>query len=485
MAPDSPTASAARFTKNKERCPPVSRQQPLRQLKRAALAGLCLAAFVALAAPRAFPRQAPPAPPAPQPAQQKTITVQRILFEGLGRVGREDALARSGLEEGRAYTPEFIDEAANRLAQSGLFRRLSYAVSGRTDGATLTFKVEEDTTAMLPVVFDNFAWFTDEELAEAVRRRVPGFDGRAPEAGSAAREIARALEELLRSRDIKVASVEHSLSTDAAGRNPEHVFSAAGAQLRVCRLSFPGARTFTEEFLAQRSGELLANAYSRKLAEGFAQGTLLPLYHERGLLRAGFLAPRARPYRGEDCENGVSVTMPVDEGSIYVWEKAEWEGNQSLTAKELDAALGMKAREVADGLRLDRGLAAVRRALGRKGRLGAGVEAVPAFDEENRRVSYRIRVTEGPEYRMGQLYINGLSEQDSNNLRGRWRLLHGEIFDEGYLQEFVKNSLPEFAKHLASEGRALKSQKLTTSTRPDREKLTVDVTLSFPAEAQQ
>jgi outer membrane protein assembly factor BamA len=178
----------------------------------------------------------------------------------------------------------------------------------------------------------------------------------------------------------------------------------------------------------------------------------------------------------------VSVALPVEEGPIYVWEKAEWSGNQALTAKELDAALGMKAREIANGLKLDQGLAAVRKAYGRKGRLAARVTAVPAFDDENRRVAYRIEVAEGPEYRMGQLYINGLSEQDANNLRGRWRLLHGETFDDGYPNVFVKESLPEFVKYLTTEGRPLKNTKLSPSVRPDREKQTVDVTLNFEPE---
>jgi outer membrane protein assembly factor BamA len=466
----------------------VFRQPPRRRFERLVpAAGLCLFALFTLfacLAPPTHSRQAGPRT-APEAAQQKTIKLDRILFEGLERVGREDALARAGLAEGESYTPEFIDEAAARLAGSGLFRRFAYSVGGRTDGATLTFKVEEDTstTAMLPVVFDNFAWFTDEELDAAVRRRVPGFDGRAPDTGSATREIAAALEELLRTRDIKAGRVEHSLSTDAAGRNPEHIFSVAGAQTRVCRLSFPGARTFTEEFLAQKAGDLLANAYSRKYAEGFTRGTLLPLYHERGLLRAGFLAPRARPYRGEDCENGVSVSIAVEEGPIYVWERAEWAGNQSLTTKELDAALGMRARDIADGLKLDRGLEAVRKAYGRKGRLSPRITATPAFDDENRRVAYRFDVEEGPEYRMGQLVITGLSEQDTNNLRGRWRLLHGETFDEAYVSLFLKDTLAEFYKYLASEGRSLKNPKIATHIRPNRAKQTVDVTLEFETEA--
>jgi outer membrane protein insertion porin family len=443
-----------------------------------ALALLCGSARTARA--RQQPASPSPSPAAAQP-QQQTIKLNKIEFEGLKRLAREDALAKLGLQEGQAYTPEFIDEAASRLASSGLFRKFAYGVSGRTDGATLTFRVEEDTesNALVPVVFDNFVWFTDEELHEAIRRRLPDFDGRAPQAGDATDQITSALEELLRARNIPSRGVEYNLSTDAAGRNPEHIFTVAGASLRVCRLAFPGARTFTEGFLVQKAGSIFGNEYSRKYIEGYTQATLLPLYHERGLLRASFLPPRARPYKGEDCEDGLSVTVPVDEGSIYVWDRAEWSGNSALTPKELDAALGMKAREIANGLSFDRGLEAVRRAYGRKGHLATRLTAAPVFDDENRRVAYRIEVAEGPQYRMGDLVIKGLSEQDTNNLRGRWRLLHGEVYDEGYPAEFTKTTLPEFFKYLTSEGRPLPNTAPAINVTPDHERRTVLVTIEF------
>lgn len=420
--------------------------------------------------------QQPPATPSAQAETPQTMKLASIEFVGLARVSREEALARAGLAVGQEVSLELLDEAATRLVQSGLFKRLGYRVRGKAESASLTFEVEEEA-ASIPVVFDNFVWFDDEELAAAVARRVPSFDGTAPEAGRMTTEIASALQDLLRERKIE-GTVEHQLSTDISGRRPEHVFTVTGARLRSCSLSFPGARTFSEEFLAQRADEILSNEYSRLYVSGFANATLLPLYHERGLLRARFLAPRVRRIETEECE-GLSISIPVEEGVRYVWDRAEWTGNESLTAKELDAALAMKARDAANGLKFEKGLDAARRAYGRKGYLSAKITATPVFDDENRSVSYRMRVVEGKQYRMGRLVINGLSERDANNLRGRWSLLHGEVYDEGYLKEFMAKTVGEFARFVASEGRSLGDVKLEPELKADHEKLTVDVTLNF------
>jgi outer membrane protein assembly factor BamA len=182
----------------------------------------------------------------------------------------------------------------------------------------------------------------------------------------------------------------------------------------------------------------------------------------------------------ENCEGGgVAVTLPVEEGAVYLWERAEWEGNEALTPEELSAALGMRANEIANALKVDKGVGAVRKAYGRKGYLSAMAVAAPVFDDAGRRVTFRFKVTEGPQYRMGALHIEGLGEQETNDLRVRWSLLAREVYDEGYLSEFVKKSVAEFVKDAARNGRPLKPFKIESTVRPDREKLTVDVTLTF------
>jgi outer membrane protein assembly factor BamA len=413
-----------------------------------------------------------------QGAAAQTIKLERIEFKGLERVKEAEALEKSGLQAGQSVDIDAVEAAANRLLESGLFKNLSYKLKGTTDKSVLTFEVIEQKWTM-PVSFDNFVWFTDEELLAAVRRKVPAFDGTAPEAGGVTDQIKQALEELLRERKIEGA-VEYTLSADASGRKVEHLFSVKGPGLRVCKLNFVGARAIPEELLTTKSGGIFDNDYSHAYVGGFVESNLLPLYYERGYLRASFSPPKVKTEEATpDCGKGVAVTMYVDEGSIYVWDKAVWDGAQGLSPQELDAALGMRNREVASAVKLSKGLNSVRRAYGRKGYLGVRIKPEPEFDDDARSVTYHFQVTEGPQYTMGELTITGLPEADANNLRGRWHLLHKEVYDESYIDEFVKKSIPEFQKDALRAGNPQPNMKIQTKAMPDHEKHTVDVTLDF------
>ncbi|MCA1620810.1 MAG: hypothetical protein LC795_16180 [Acidobacteria bacterium] len=415
---------------------------------------------------------------AQQPPAQ-SIKLDKIEFKGLDRVKEPEALEKSGLAVGQSVDIDAVEAAANRLLESGLFVNLSYKLKGTTDKSVLTFEVVERKWTM-PVSFDNFVWFTDEELTAAVRRKLPAFDGTAPESGGVTDQIKQALAELLAERKIE-GTVQYDLSENPVDRKISHLFSVKGPGLRVCKLGFAGARAIPEEMLVTKSGGIFDNDYSRAYAGGFVESSLLPLYHEKGYLRASFGPPRVAPDASPECR-GVAVNFNVDEGSIYVWDKAAWEGAAGLTAQELDAALGMRNREVANVVKISNGLARVRRAYGRKGYLGVRISPVTEFDDTARSVSYRFGVAEGAQYRMGELFITGLDEVSANNLRGRWRLLPREVFDEGYLAEFEKKAVVEFVREAARAGNPLPALKLHGKISPDHRKHTVNVTLDFKRE---
>jgi hypothetical protein len=80
---------------------------------------------------------------------------------------------------------------------------------------------------------------------------------------------------------------------------------------------------------------------------------------------------------------------------------------------------------------------------------------------------------------MGDLTINGLDEVSTNNLRGRWRLLHKEVYDEGYVEEFVKKSVGEFQRDAARAGNPLPALKVVSKVTPDHDQHLVHVTLDI------
>jgi len=168
---------------------------------------------------------------------QQRQTLGRIEFVGLKRLTRDQVIAMSGLKVGQAIDATVLDAAANELLKSGLFRRLSYRVHAVGNQAVVTFQIEESAVS-LPVVFENFVWFSDEEIVTAIRKDVVFFNGTAPAAGETPDKIAAALQRLLNEKHI-AGQVEYLpyVSKD----KQELLFTVKGAHIPICSLHFPGA----------------------------------------------------------------------------------------------------------------------------------------------------------------------------------------------------------------------------------------------------
>lgn len=418
---------------------------------------------------------------AQQPAAAKTFRLSSIEVTGLQQYTKEQAITASGLQIGQRVDVPALDAAAQRLADSGLFTKLNYRLRTNGDEATVTFEVEEAKGAGVPVVFDNFIWFTDEELMSAVRRELPSFNGTALESAGMVRSITKALEQLLRDKKIE-GTVEYTPSADPSGGNAKHVFSVKGANIKICALHFPGARDVGEDVLMGKSKELFENEYSREFVAAYASANLIPVYRERGHLRASFQPPTATVAADAgDCK-GVSVTLPVEEGSAYVWDGAQWSGSKSFSTEELESALGMKAKEIANGLKIDEGLKTLHRLYGTKGFLTARVSAEADLDDASRRVVYRINITEGPQYRMGTLTITGLPDTLADYLKEKWELPQGAIYDDSYYKEKFGKVINESVGKAFQEGKLKRgSQPPTIDVTPklNRNALSVDLTIEF------
>ncbi|HVS20915.1 MAG TPA: POTRA domain-containing protein [Pyrinomonadaceae bacterium] len=407
---------------------------------------------------------------------QRQAHLSKIEVVGLKRLTQEQVIETSGLQIGQAVDPSVLDAASEKLMTSGLFKRLSYRVRTSDGEAIVIFEVEE-ASRNLPVVFENFVWFSDDEIARAIRQDVPFFDGTAPEAGGTADKIVVALQRLLNAKKIP-GRAEFMLSSNEGGKQ-ELLFTVRGVKIPICSLSFPGAAAISEADLIRASQPLLKSDYSKKDIPGFAHYTLFPLYRHIGHLRATFQEPTAK-LEADQCPGGVAVTIQVDEGVAYSWDAAEWNGNQALTADELSTAFAMKAGEVADDRKIIAGMKAVRKLYGRKGYIGLRYNESVSFDDAARRVAYRFTFSEGPQYYMGNLIINGVAPEDSQRLKEKWRMAQGAVFDESYMEDFSKTDGQEvIGKIVFARSRSGTRTRIDYETKPDEQKQTVDVIITF------
>lgn len=412
-------------------------------------------------------------------AQQPVRRVTKIEVEGLEHLSADEVIATSGLKTGGALSVTELDDAGQKLVDSGLFTKVAYRTTSKGNQVTVIFQVKERGGGQSPVVFDNFVWFTDEALIAAIKRQVPSFNGTASDAGNMSENIKHALESLLKEHHIN-GTVNYG--AEQAGLNSdkqEHVFSVSGVPIPICSLHFPGANNVPEEKLVIRSRQLTDDNYSLKSAIAYSTFALLPIYREAGQLRARFTKPVTKLDSSEKCHGGVELTIPVEEGPIYLWEKTEWTGNETLSANDLDAALGMKKGDVANSVKIDKGILEVSRRYGHTGHLDVKVSAEPQLNDSTNRLSYRIVVKEGPQYKMGKLTIKGLEEEDANSLEQRWKLRNGEVFDTSYADRFFRIDAREQMEKIMAARQAQRKGPPEIKFTPNQLNLNADVIIEF------
>jgi outer membrane protein assembly factor BamA len=400
--------------------------------------------------------------------------IARIEFEGLHNLTPENVIAMTGLKVGDSFSVGSLDAAAQHLVDSGLFKNVGYRT--RTAGAavTIVFQVEEAKSNNSKVVFDNFIWFSDEELSAAVKRVLPSFEGSVPDTGNTTELIRQSLQDLL-SAQKRPGTVEYSLTETG------HVYRIGGISLPLCTLHFPGAHDVSEEKLGATMKSQTDPNYSRQAAAAFPRYGLYPLYYELGHLRASFDAPVAKPDTSGKCENGVDLTIAVTEGLVYSWASSQWSGNQVLTPTQLDAALGMKNGEVANGKKFDRGKHEVEKAYGKQGHILAHLNSEPQFDDSTRQVSFKISVSEGPQFHMGAVEFRGVSEADAAALKERWKLKTGEVYDTSYVDRFFREDAVMLLSRIYQERHLMEknSAPVDIKSNADRKALTVNLVIEI------
>lgn len=397
--------------------------------------------------------------------------LDKIEFEGLKNQKQEDAAAITGMKIGQIVDLDLIKAAAQKLGTAGLFSGVRYRYRFTTDRIEVTFIVEEAKTRGWPCIFDNFVWFSDQEIKDAIKTSIPDFDGKAPDSDFVTGKIRQALSDLLQSKSI-AGEVFYETSQDTTSRQALHVFRVKGANLKVCSIRFEGARAELQPQLLKELQGLMKTDYSRMDVGLFAGAALRPFYRNHGFLKVRFRNSEAQLGEDGDCKNGVVVTLPIDEGLLYHWDRAAWSGNQVLSERELDEAMGMKQGEVADESKISKGNVGVARAYGKKGYIKILLIPSPVFDDARSLVRYQIQIKEGNQYRMGQLMIDGLSGGEATSFNKMWKLKTGDVFDSSYPQEAMNTA---FKEHVISPDPP--PRKFGIDTKPDDEKLTVDVVI--------
>jgi outer membrane protein insertion porin family len=410
------------------------------------------------------------------PEAAATAPLREVHAEGEKLLTEAQVIAITGLAPGAQIGKGDLQAAADKLVQTGLFAKVSYNFQTKLAGVLVTYHVEE--SPRIPILFDNIPWFSDSTLAEAIRAKSPYFDDTLPEAGAAVEDAVDAVKELLTSRGVQ-GSLEHTVIANPSGEGHVQEIHIEGAALQIAQLEFSDPSLKDLKAVQQHLSEILGKPYSRLTIDLFLSEAIKPIYQQKGFLRAK-LGPAEVRLAGDSNQklpSQIPVFVPVATGEIYRWKEVHWAGNILVSEFTLTGLLGVKKGDVADGLQIEAGWDRVREEYAHRGYLEAKLDAVPAYDDQARTVSYAVRIQEGSQYHFGKMVLTGISPAAERKLQAAWPFPAGAVFDKAKFEELLaklqmhqEQVFGELPLHYENVGHWLQT---------DEGKRTVDVLLDF------
>jgi len=370
-------------------------------------------------------------------AQAPAARLDRVSILGTDRYTPEQILQATGLTLGQPVTREALQEAADRLAQLGLFREVRYRFTSVGEAIHLEWQLVEAPT--LPVLFDNFPWLTDEELLAAIRAQLPLFNGTAPETGALLEQIQRILEQELARVGVS-ARVEAEVMPRIDEDGMLLRFRVEGPSLNVQDVQWGHPLAAQAPRLREFRGDVVGRPFSRYRLLLFARDHVLPIYLAAGHLQANIGVPQAR-FAGDPnrpLPNQVVAIVPIEPGPLYRLQEVTWSGNAALRTEELKTFVDLQPGQIADGMRLRAGWERIRNEYARRGYLDAVVRPEPVFDADTQMVRYQVHIAEGSQYRFAQLVLTGLSVRAEQLVQQAWKLRPGDVLDRIYFDTFLE-----------------------------------------------
>jgi outer membrane protein insertion porin family len=411
-----------------------------------------------------------------QAPENAAAPLREVHAEGSRILTEAQVVTLAGLQIPSQVGKNDLQTAADRLVASGLFSKVSYSFQTRGAGVIVTYHVEE--SPRIPAYFDNIPWFSDAEMGDAIRKSFPFFDGTLPEAGAVVDQASDAVKELLASHGLQV-SLEHLVAVNPTAEGNVQQFRVEGANVQISKLEFGDPALTESKVVQQHLSEIEGKAYSRMTIDMFLTEAIRPVYLRKGYLRAKLGPPEVRlsGNPNQKFPDRITVFIPVTPGEVFRWKEVRWTGNSIVSEFTLNALMGAKPGDVANGMEAEAAWDRVREEYGHHGYLEAKLDPVATFDEPAHTISYVVAVQEGAQFHFGKMILTGLSLAGERKLYAAWPIATTNVFDktkfEEILQKLQSHSEQIFGElpvHYETVGHVLQT---------DSAKGTVDVLLDF------
>ena len=376
------------------------------------------------------------------PAATRQLIAVKVL--GSKRYAENDIVAASGLETGKPAVEDDFKKAARRLGDLGVFSNVAYHYSYTSSGTKLVLEVT-DIDKFVPVRFEDFVWFSDEELLRRIKERAPMFNGELPLSGNLADRVSDVLQALLVENAIP-GNIEYDRAGKTNGPIDSIVYRVAEVLIQIRNVEFSGAGESELPVLNEAARRVFDREYSRSVLNALVEHQLLPVYYARGYLKAAFGEPQPKVVKkpGAESEEGprnltiVDIAFPVTPGRQYKIKALEWSGNQVISSDVLKKMVRAQPGDIANTVRMGDNLKDIQKLYGSRGYVTATIQPDIEIDDATGTALIRFDVKEGYQFHMGELEFRGLDNSLTAKLRNAWKIRPGDVYDATYLSEYLR-----------------------------------------------
>jgi outer membrane protein assembly factor BamA len=371
-------------------------------------------------------------------------TIKNIVFDGKMPYTQAALEAASGLKPGDPISKVGMQQAAQRLTDTGAFDDLQVTLDGPVKAISVIFKVKPiDPSKMLAVDLQNFIWWQPDQLSTELCRRVPLYGDSVPEAGNIQQAIQDALTQMLAEKQI--AAKISSRVTDATPSQPLRIVHYRVDSPDIRLRSFKVDNLLPT--LAPQANKLLTSLAGSPYNEGSnGRGStrrILDLYRDAGYLDASFDS------LDRNIDNPAADKINVDlvgsikaEGQYHV-AKIVWQGSPQISETEFADSSKLHSSDLASQKELRASLAIIDTAYRRQGYMDVIVDATPQLDSAAHLVTFNVSVNSGAQYHFAELNVLNLTPEARSQLDAAWKLRPGDLYDETYLVSFIKSNIAQ------------------------------------------
>jgi outer membrane protein assembly factor BamA len=364
-------------------------------------------------------------------AQEKSFPLEDVKISG-SQVPAAVVLEIGGLKLGDPINKAGIEEACQKLGQSGIFEAVSYHYeAGPKHGYVVTLELG-DPRRMVDAAID-IPGADETGLWTWIASQFPKFQHRVPQSDEAQQYLAGMLERklgpVLHGQHL-VTRMEQDLTK--GGRpllsfQPEHL-------PHIAAMSFSGQSRLSAEDLNKAMQKVVANdGYTDRHFRMLVEQNLRMVYEQHGMFKAQFPNIHAQ----EVDPSMVTVATTILEGPQYKLSNVEFVG-EDLPADAMLTAAKFKKGEIANWTEIQQSIWRTEVPVKRTGYSDAVSQPERVLDDANQTLLLKIGFRKGPLYHFGQVTFVGLSPDLEAKARKVWKMGTGEPFDFMYSNDFLK-----------------------------------------------